>query len=147
MKVAQWLVDGVNHKGSHFLICVFTENRGHRSTRARIARGQAPKGRVQKKRKDERRSGGGDWQLDDPRSSDGERSQWRHKSATAWTAPRSSGGEWPPPQRSRVGSAGWWDEHNAWAERDAEGVTWSSSWERNDGVKEHCSVTWWHSKW
>ena len=48
LKVDKWFVNGVNHKGSHFPICVFTKNRAHRSRDAKIRRGEESKEKLKK---------------------------------------------------------------------------------------------------
>ena len=49
LKVRERLVNGFNHQGSHFLILAFTNNRGHRSVPAKIARGLASQARLDEK--------------------------------------------------------------------------------------------------
>ena len=84
LKVCEWLVDGVNHKGSHFPICVFSSNRGHRSVPAKIERGRQSREKLNKKI-GERRSRGGE--SGDPSATDGraEHASWTHPPAEGWT--------------------------------------------------------------
>ena len=118
-----WLVNGANHKGSHFPICVFTQNTGHRSRRAKIIRGR--KSTAEQAEKKDRRSGG------DQRGNRRSGGDQRH-GGDQWG---SSGGD----QQWQGGNAAWWSwgnaawDNEAWDNTD-QFMTWSGAVPLGNGV-------------
>ena len=92
LEVREWLVHGANQKGSHFPICVFSNNRGSRSPQRKIERSHASSERL-KKKIEERRSSGGE--SADPSAAEGwaEHESWAHPPVEGWTWNSTWGGE------------------------------------------------------
>ena len=114
LELSHWKVGGGTVRGSHFPLCVFTNNVGRRSPNATAERNQKALAR-----QNARRSGGA-----------GE--PWQERSYRAgghgWSTSSSGGAEEPWPER--------YDP--------AGGQVWStSSWVSNDGSVAHVWYSWW----